>query len=364
MWTRHQRVSGPPSRVRESGQVAVLFAVAAVAIVAIVGLAIDAGQAFTDKSALQSGADAAVVSGTQLIQANFAAEEQGQTPPYTDQEVYQAVKTTLDGSHATSSAVSSFSAYYTDYQGQLLTPLVQVGSLGDVPPPPGAQGVAVTALDNQSTFILGVLGIGSSHPRATATAITGPITGCVTDTNCVPFAAWEVECPSGSSWQAGAVVTYFKKDWSKDTCPSALGTNSFKGHFNAASPQPGSVVVCPNGPDGCDTAACSSANDCPNDVTTNSGTSFSNATQNFLTTAWNSPSRVIVVAVVTCDTCSGNAVFDVTGFLAIQMQAACSPSDQVAGCQGTVVASADSVAGLQLGRFTGGPDALALQLLT
>ncbi|MHB1501679.1 MAG: Tad domain-containing protein [Candidatus Dormibacteria bacterium] len=352
------------SRPRQGGQVAVLFAVAAVAVIALVGLAIDAGQAFVDRSALQSGSDAAAVAGTQLLEANFVSEDQGGGVVYSDSQIQKAVDTTLNGSHAANSHVSSYTAYYTDYQGNLLSPPVAVGSLDGGNPPPAAQGVKVTAVDNQATLLLGVVGIGQSRPQATATAVTGPITGCTTDSNCVPFAAWSVECPSVTAWKVGDPVTYFKTKWSKETCPSALDTNSFKGHFNSAAPTPGSVVVCTGGADACDTPACASASDCPNDVATKSGIHFSSSTQNFLNSAWASPSHVIVVAVVSCDKCSGSAVFDVTGFLAIKMQAACRHSDQVAGCQGTVVASANSVAGLQIGKVNGGPDALALQLLT
>lgn len=373
---REQRMLKRSPRTLQHGQVAVLFALAAVAIIAIVGLAIDAGQAFTDRSALQSGSDAAVVSGTQLIQANFVAEDQatsqGQAPKlYTDKDIAQAIESTLNASHATTSRVTSYTAYYTNNQGQPLNPPIPVGSLGPVPPPADAQGIAITAIDNQPTFLLGVLGIGQSHPMATATAVTGPITGCVTDSNCIPFAVGLLpDCQTGttSQWSVGDTATYYSNQWLTDYCDkgtSADKANDFKGHFNSANPQPGSVVICTSGADMCDTPTCAGAYDCPNDVTSQGGAKFSSTTQQFLNNAWLT-SKVIVVAEVTCDDCTGYSHLDVTGFIALKMTDPCSPSDQAGstGCQGTVIASAESVAGLNVGKFTVGSGALALQLLT
>jgi uncharacterized membrane protein len=68
---------------QQQGQVAVLFAIAAVAIVVTAGLALDAGQSFVSQRALQAGADTAAQSGTSMLDADFTACVNSQPLPYT-----------------------------------------------------------------------------------------------------------------------------------------------------------------------------------------------------------------------------------------------------------------------------------------
>ena len=242
-----------------------LFALGLIVLVALIGLAVDGGQAYVDRSALQSGADNAAEAGTQMLFYNQIECDQtgttpcpsSSTPTYTDSDVAQAVASALYGSAAAGSKVSApYTAYYTNVDGALLESSgspISVGSLGDASPPAGAYGIKVTAGDQQSTFLLGLIGIGQSHPGATATAVYGQVAGCALGPACAPFAIWYDNCATGAGWvadpsyldpykpgasaPAASTATFYSNSASGSwpDCPGVTGSTDFTGHIHNPS---------------------------------------------------------------------------------------------------------------------------------
>ena len=139
-----------------------------VAIIAMVGLVIDGGFAWSRQRDTQNGADAVSKAGTVVIQHYLM----GDAPPPSDWEVGCAVDAAAGANN-----VDVDSAVYTDHQGQPLTPSVNVGACGGADPgiaiPAGAQGVKATASETFDTFLMQVIGINQLTATANATAVVG-----------------------------------------------------------------------------------------------------------------------------------------------------------------------------------------------
>lgn len=151
------------------GQVLVITALGMVVILAMVGLVIDGGFAWSRQRDTQNGADAIAKAGTIVIQHYLADID---TPPPTDWNVGCQVEAT-----AAANGASVTSAEYTDYEGQPLPTPVMVGSCGATDPgtpiPVGAQGVKVTASQTFDTTIMQIIGFEQLTANADATAVVG-----------------------------------------------------------------------------------------------------------------------------------------------------------------------------------------------
>ncbi|MDA8238061.1 MAG: pilus assembly protein TadG-related protein [Chloroflexi bacterium] len=161
---------GVPSAPRSGtrGQVLVLVAAGMVAVLVVVGLVVDGGYAFAQQRGSQNGADAAATAGALVIAQNLPFRALGQAGTETDADVAAAVHLA-----ATSNALGTVEAFYTDIDGNLLSPAVRVGDLGASPPPTAAWGVAVTATKAFDTFFARVVGIFSVTSTTDATAVAG-----------------------------------------------------------------------------------------------------------------------------------------------------------------------------------------------
>lgn len=330
-------------RRRQSGQVAILFALGLVALVALVGLAVDGGQAYVDRSALQSGVDNAAEAGTQMLYYNQIQCDQNWSAPcpytYTDSDVAAAVAAGLYGSSAGGSKVSSpYTAYYTNVDGSLLESAgipIAVGSLGGVSPPPGAYGVKVTAGDQQATYLLGLIGIGHSHPSATATAVYGQVAGCAFGPACAPFAIWYQNCTTspasdwvadpgyldpytpGASAPAASTATFYSNaaSGSWPDCPGVTGSTDFTGHIHNPS---GPLVY-------------------NQTFVTDGGVVHNSATMNALQASYLTGTPIIVPEVNYVPSCAVNAgqpCLQVTGFAAIVPT--CDPAGGAGHCPSSV----------------------------
>ena len=89
-----------------------------IVIVAMVGLVIDGGNAWGQQRHAQNGADAIAEAGATVLAQRLA----GVAPARTDGDVGCAVEAA-----ATANEVTNPQAFYTDIDGNLLTPQVQVG---------------------------------------------------------------------------------------------------------------------------------------------------------------------------------------------------------------------------------------------
>lgn len=158
----------PEAHPAQRGQVLVIVAMGMVAIVAMVGLVIDGGYAWTRQRDTQNGADAVAKAGTVVIQHYLA----GDTPAPTDFDVACAAEAA-----AASNGVVIEAAEYTDFQGEPLSPAVPVGTCSGVgvPIPAGAQGVKARTSETFQTFLMPVIGVPQLTAVADAIAVVGAL---------------------------------------------------------------------------------------------------------------------------------------------------------------------------------------------
>ncbi len=209
-------------RRNQEGQAIVLLAVGLVALLAMVSLVIDGGTAFAQQRQTQNAADASAEAGAVVLEGNVAAQNNGATVPYTDEDVLNAVD-----AKAASNGIATPTAYYTTIDGSCILQdgstapqpctsqpdAVQVGS-GSIPTvnadsngnaqcpiPPGSDaattpapacGVVVYGTKSASTHFGGVFsllpggsGIFGTTTSAQATAAAGMVTQiCGSDQPC------------------------------------------------------------------------------------------------------------------------------------------------------------------------------------
>ena len=165
---RHSREGLPTS---EQGQVMVIMALAIVAMVAIVGLVIDAGYAWGQQRDSQNAADAAAEAGATQMAENLPFLAEGAPLPNQNSEVAAAVV-----GIATATDVQIDEAWYTDFDGDRVGagPLIGPSALpaGD-DPPVDADGVEVTTSKTFNTFIAGVVGMPTMTTQTRGTAVSG-----------------------------------------------------------------------------------------------------------------------------------------------------------------------------------------------
>jgi len=153
----------------ERGQVLVIVAMGMVAIVAMVGLVIDGGYAWTRQRDTQNGADAVSKAGTIVIQHLLA----GDTPTPDDYDVACAADAA-----AASNGVVIEAAEYTDFQGDPLVPAMAVGTCTvdtGIGIPAGAQGVKARTSETFETFLMPVIGVPQLTTIADAIAVVGAL---------------------------------------------------------------------------------------------------------------------------------------------------------------------------------------------
>ena len=150
-------------RRSQRGQSIVILAGGLIAMLAMVGLVVDGGNAFAQQRSTQNGMDAAAEAGAvELARRMIGIDPVGDDVTW-DQRVLTAVNTTAANNGLTSTGVPQ----YTDYLGN---PLGAVGS-GNIPP--NTQGVHAGGNRAFSTYFVGMLGFPSFTAAAEATAVTG-----------------------------------------------------------------------------------------------------------------------------------------------------------------------------------------------
>lgn len=163
----------------ERGQVLVIVAMGLVVIVAMVGLVIDGGFAWGQQRRTQNGADAMAEAGATVLAQNLA----GVSPVLTDGDVACAVE-----SAATANGIAGPVAFYTNLDGNFLTPSVQVGDCtpgGGGLVPSAAAGVKAGGERTFDTLLARVIGFNQFTASANATAVAGILTEvCPADAGC------------------------------------------------------------------------------------------------------------------------------------------------------------------------------------
>jgi hypothetical protein len=174
----------PNLKQRESAQVIALFAIGLVAMLAMVGVALDGGTLYLQRRTAQNAADAAALAGTRALQ---------QTPgPSTLQISAEICKYALANQFGVTPTVS---AYFVNTSGSSLgtitLPTNCSGSTSNAIPT-GSSGVHVDIqVGPYNTYLVGIVGVRQLQAQAAATAQVGllaipnpditPLAGCGPD---------------------------------------------------------------------------------------------------------------------------------------------------------------------------------------
>ncbi len=300
----------------------VLIAVVATVLAGMVGVALDLGQAYLDRRALQAGADLAADAGAQLLAANYQAGGTAAAPA-TDAQVQAVVDHVVHRSGAGTSAVTSYSAVYTDSSGSTLA-TVGAGLI-----PPSAVGVGVTPTDQHPTMFIRVLGIGSMQERATATTTVSVLQSIqLSSPSVAPYAVWWQNCVAGRALQVGDHATFRSNAYGSNAACNAngytIGSNNFKGYFHQG---PASIAAG-------DTFAAKGGN------------AIGQEPLGQLSAAYTNHSLLIFPVVDTASGNGANLTFHDLGFVALQMNADYSQVPPSQDWTGTVVAFIPALTGL------------------
>lgn len=200
----------PRSNTGRRGQTLVVFSMTIVAVVAMVGLIVDGGNAYAQQRRAQNGLDAAAEAGTVQLARRLMGVEPGNTDAQWDALVLSSVTTT-----ASVNGVQSITTpNYVDIDGDVLGP-VGTGTI-----PADAAGVHATGTRDFNTYLAGVIGFNSFQATAEATAVTGylisvsangllPLTFPVLFTQCETGGGSNrlvnplIGSPPGNSWPTG-----------------------------------------------------------------------------------------------------------------------------------------------------------------
>ena len=160
-------------RRREGGQVLAIAAVAMISLLGMTGLIVDGGNAWSQQRLTQNATDAASEAGAVVLAQRMGGSTK------TDADVLAAVTASV-----TTNAITLQNAYYTDYQGNLLT---SGGTVTTVPAnaavvgagtiPANTQGVQARGAKSFNTYLTGIVGITSLGVGASATTVAGRLTG-------------------------------------------------------------------------------------------------------------------------------------------------------------------------------------------
>ena len=150
------------------GQSLVIFAIALTAIIAMVGLVIDGGNAFVQQRATQNGNDAVAEAGAgQLARRMLGVPPAGDDATW-DTRVADAINQTAAANGVTVVGTPQYVSW--DPDAKVAMPLGPVGT-GAIPST--AQGVQVGTNRTFSTYFSGVIGLTSFTATTDATAVTG-----------------------------------------------------------------------------------------------------------------------------------------------------------------------------------------------
>jgi hypothetical protein len=183
-------------RKQESGQAAVVLALAFVGLLAFSALAIDGGNAYLTRRNAQNAADAASMAGSRELHEILHVLEPADMPADPDALLRQVIVAAAQrngvpdtNSDSADSTNANIEAWYVDQNGGLYTD-DQVGDLDSIPS--GAYGIAATAHIPFDTFIAQIIGRDEMKATTSAGSIftesTGSIRGAIyaNATDCDP----------------------------------------------------------------------------------------------------------------------------------------------------------------------------------
>jgi Flp pilus assembly protein TadG len=199
-------LNGRAGSPRARGQALVLVVFSMVALLAVVALIVDGGNAFAQQRVAQNGADAASEAGAVVLMQRLVG-----VPAKDD----AAVNTAVQAVAAAGQLATPVLACYTDLSGQPLdssgnqvgdcTGAAQVGG-GTIPlcaacPGKSASGVRVYGSRSFGTFFAGIVGLGTFTASTTATAISGYVNAMPGDVIPVTFPLFATGCDGSGNAQ-------------------------------------------------------------------------------------------------------------------------------------------------------------------
>ena len=157
----------------ERGQSLVIIAMVMVGIIALMGMAIDGGNALMERRRAQNAADAAAMAGTRLLAQ--AIQMCNADPVGGDRVIAQKINeyAELNGVEDTNGVPGdevndNVAGQYVDREGNVL------GNVGGGRIPQGATGIAVSINNSRHTYFMSVVGLDTVKVSGHATAMTGP----------------------------------------------------------------------------------------------------------------------------------------------------------------------------------------------
>ncbi len=163
----------------ERGQAMILVAIAMVALLAMVGLALDGGKLHSNRRQMQNASDAAALAGAQVLLDGACKGGAA------DGDVVTAIVAyTLQNGVAvdTTQPAKNINAWYVNASEQRLA-VVGSGSI-----PSGTRGVEVTVMFTETTSFMKIVGQSEMSAAGNAVAMIGPVTQISGGSNVIPIA--------------------------------------------------------------------------------------------------------------------------------------------------------------------------------
>ncbi|HVA20946.1 MAG TPA: pilus assembly protein TadG-related protein [Candidatus Micrarchaeia archaeon] len=226
------------------GQVVVLFALAAVAVVAVVGLAFDAGRAYVDQRGLQAAADTAADGGARMLAQDYDDCLNGVPLSNGGAAINSTVGSLIAAGVAGQSKATSFTAVLTDSSGASIGSVSGSSSTGWCSAGTWAagapRGVGVTAVDAHQTELLPVVGITHSQETAKSISVFTHFSGIG-----APFIAWYENCITKTGIRVGDTIDYHASNHWSDLVPCETNyvNSKFKGDLKPEGLNPNPVKV-------------------------------------------------------------------------------------------------------------------------
>lgn len=242
---------------KQKGQVLVLFALFMVAIVGVMGLALDAGIGYLSQTGMQSASDNASLAASRMVAADYRALGLNPTgsPPFSYSNVVQAVNAIIGQNQAGTSSVSSYSAYFTTITGASICQFwpdtaptntspnycpnmfpATEGLPFDANANLMADGAKVVSLNAHPVYFTDIFGGNSAQVKVSATSVYGVV--YQSSTANIGYAVYGVDCATNGPLTVGETITYYSPDWSKAWPCANLGDSNFKGDLNNVTPNP------------------------------------------------------------------------------------------------------------------------------
>lgn len=256
-WRRrhpHPRMS---LRHSQKGQVLVLFALSMVALLAVSGVALNAGLDYFSQTGMQSAADNASLAAARMLAADYRqqAMDPGSLLPYSYSNIVQEVQTVMGANSAGTDSVSSYTGYFTTLQGDILcqfwpntgattsqsdycpnkyelTSGIPYDSSGNIL----FSGARVVSTNTHPVVFPSIFGGAPSKVTTGATTVYGVISS-VSDLT-VGYAINYINCSTGQPLALGDTVVYYSPQWSKKWPCANVKDANFKGDIKMSQPQP------------------------------------------------------------------------------------------------------------------------------